>query len=798
MNIILKVIVIFGYNWYFKSTIHRKHHLKTMSEKNVSPNNSGFDLLIVESPAKAKAIQKYLAGMNIKVVASVGHIKELPKKSLGVELEKGFFEIELVTISGKEKIIKDIKALAKDAGKIYLGSDPDREGEAIAMHLRDEIKLKKNVFRVLFNEVTKDAIKKALVNAGQIDEKKYEAQKTRRILDRLVGYKISPLLWDKLGSGLSAGRVQSVALRLIVEREEEIKAFVPEKFFTITAKLKKDNITFESKYFGEKLDKKSELKDESIAKQIMADVFAKDFIVKNVDKKEKKQSPSAPFTTSRLQQEASNKLRFASKKTMEVAQRLYDGSISLGEKGNQGLITYMRTDSVRTEPAAIQGLRDYILATFGQAYLPTAPNTFKSKNQSAQDAHEAIRPTNLTLNPDSIRDNLSDDEYKLYSLIWNKFIASQMGQCLIDQTIVTFDVGDHFFRATGSVIKFEGFRAVYLDDEDKKKDDEESGALPKLDLEEALTPIEKPKLQEKFTQPPPRFTEATLIKFLEEKGIGRPSTYAAIITNITDRQYVLREDSKFKPSDVGNSLCFFLREHFPREMDITFTAKMEAQLDEIEEGTIAYIDVLKEFWSELAKTLGEKTKDLASIERVPGVGQKPRVQNLTGIHCKVCADGEYMIMKGKKGEFLSCNTYPACKSTQNFSKDKKGKIKLQEVEMHENPCPDCGKRLILREGKFGDFYACEGYPACKKTMPVTTEVECPDCKNGKFVKKTSIKNNSVFYGCSNYPTCKGIMNDKPLIESCLKCQHPVMGHHKEGKVVTHVCPKCKNVVEVKK
>ena len=756
-------------------------------------------LLIVESPAKAKTIQKYLAGTNITVMASVGHIKELPRNSLGVDVEKGF-KTEFVPIADKADVIKKIKKAAKEADYIYLGSDPDREGEAISFHVKELIKGKKNVFRVLFNEITKDAIKKALANPAQLDEKKYEAQKTRRILDRLVGYKISPLLWRKIGEGLSAGRVQSVALRLIVEKEEEILAFNPEKFFTIVAKLLKNNIEFETRYFGDNPDKKSELKDELLAKSIYSEVCeSKDFVVHSVVAKEKIQKTSPPFTTSRLQQESSNKLKFPSQKTMQIAQKLYEG-VALGVSGNQGLITYMRTDSVRTEPVALEALRQFIKEKYGDEYLSPEPVVHKKKKDlNTQDAHEAIRPTNLKNTPESIRKFLSEEEYKLYTLIWNKFVASQMNPAIIDQTIATFVVKDkHYFRSLGSVIRFAGFRIVYLDEEDKGKDEE--GALPKLEMKEFLNPIEPPKLSEKWTIPPPRYTEATLIKELEERGIGRPSTYSAIISNITNRKYVIKNDNKFQPTESGTNLCHVLIAHFPKEMEIQFTAKMEDDLDAIEEGTIEWLTVLDRFWKTFSETLTKADTEIKTTKE-----DKPRPidpKKATNIVCRKCGHGVYIRLKAKDGkrEFLGCSRYPECKATENF-KFVKNEVKIVEPEKkyRDAPCPTCGKKMIFKKFNQSAFWGCEGYPECKQTLPETaTGVRCPDCNKGEYCKFTAKKDGSVFYGCSNYQNgCKSATKLPPQHLSCPKCQHPVTGIEKAKDGNWIVCPKCKQYSEDK-
>lgn len=752
--------------------------------------NKKYKLLIVESPAKAKSIQGHLKDKNFKCIASKGHILELPKKDLGVDLES--FEISLVPIADKKDLISEIKKLAKDAEEIYLGPDPDREGGGIAAHLRDIVKTsKKPVHRVLFHEITKSAIEKALASPTTIDEKQYNAQKTRRILDRLVGYKISPILWEKLGPGLSAGRVQSSALRLIVDREKEIESFIPDRYFQITAKLKKDNIIFESKYFGESPEKKTDLKEEDLAKKVYNEILNKDFTAIKVESKEKKQNPSAPFTTSRLQQEASNKLKFPSKKTMEVAQRLYDGSISLGEKGGQGLITYMRTDSVRINQDFQEKTKQFIINKYGENFAPKDFNSFKSKNANSQDAHEAIRPTNLDHDPESIMEYLNDDEYALYRLIWNKFIASQMEAAVLDTTAVVFDVSGHFFKSNGSVIKFEGFRKVYLDEDEKKKDEDDNGALPLIKKGESISTIEKPKLSEKFTLPPPRYTEASLIKTLEELGIGRPSTYSAIISNISDRKYVEKNENKFLPTSLGLKLSDFLVTHFIRESDYEFTAKMESQLDEIESGELDYIKVLKEFWNGLSQTIEKKKVEIESIKKET-FSNRINDKNRTGISCE--CGGELIIKKGKTGEFLGCSGYPVCKNTKSFKKNKNGDIKIQEkkVDYYKDPCPDCGKKMRLIEGKFGKFYSCEGYrEGCKKTAPFTTNVACPDCNVGFFAKKKSVHTNKEFYGCSNYPNCKNIIYSEPIKKDCPKCKYSVISLKKINGKDELFCSKCK-------
>ena len=761
-----------------------------------------YNLVIVESPAKAKTIEKYL-GTDFKVMASMGHIMDLPPKDLGVDLNS--FDLTIVPIPGKEDKIKEIVQAAKLADKVFLASDPDREGEAISFHLQESIK-RKDAKRVLFNAITKPAILEAMKNPLDLNDQKYEAQKTRRILDRLVGYKISPILWDKLQRGLSAGRVQSVALRIIVEREAEIKNFVPEKWFQIVAKMHKSEMDFEAKYYGDGIDSKKELEDEVVVQKILEDIKDQDFIVKDVLRKEKKQNATPPFTTSRLQQEASHKLAFPSKKTMQVAQKLYEG-VDIKGKGRTGLITYMRTDSVRSEPIAIEEVRKLISEKYGPEYLPEAAVVHVKKKGDAkvQDAHEAIRPTNLDLPPESVRDSLDYDEFRLYSLIWNKFVASQMNPAILDQTTISFMVNGHCFKSSGSVVRFPGFKAVFSDSADEKKDKkgeeeekEQTPALPNVDMDEALKPVEPPKLLEKWTQPPPRFNEGSLVKELEEKGIGRPSTYAAIIANIIDKTYVKKEESRFIPTDLGISLCGMLVKNFPVQMDIGFTAKMEKQLDAIEDGEQDWKELLKEFWTNLAKTIEEVKVALPSIPR------EPRKVESTGIKCVKCETGTYVIKKGKDGEFLGCSNYPECKSTQKFKKSKKGEIQIVEPKRDyaDFPCPTCGKRMVLIKGSSGKFYGCEDYPTCKTTRPVPLDVTCNVCNEGKFIEKTS-KNGNKFYSCSRYPDCKNAIWDKPLAnDPCPKCNAPflVLKEKKDEKKKHKYkeCPNCKETYELDK
>lgn len=769
---------------------------KEDSEKEKVTGN--YDLVVVESPSKAKTIKKYL-GKGFQVVASNGHIKDLPKSKLGVDI-KDDFALDLVPITGKKDKIERIQELAKNANEIYLAPDMDREGEAIAFHLAEEIGKKKKIHRVVFNAVTKSAVKNAIEHPTELNQSMYDSQKTRRVLDRLVGYKISPILWDKVQRGISAGRVQSVALRVIVDREEEIKKFVSEKWFSIQGELEKKGINFEVRYYGEESSKKTELdgnEGEKLAKKVLADIKGKSLKVTAVTKKERRQNPTAPFTTSKLQQEAANKLGFTAKRTMMVAQMLYEG-VQLRDHGLQGLITYMRTDSVRTEPEAMKNVREFIKKKYGKDFLSAEEIVYKKKGTSkVQDAHEAIRPTNLEFTPDEVRGDLDPDQQKLYELIWNKFISSQMSPAVIDQTTVTFESAGHFFKSNGSIVKFPGFRTVYLDSlaekQNKKGDDAEeseepkTGLLPDISEGESFAQKKAIDMEEHWTSPPPRYNEASLVKALEEDGIGRPSTYAAIISNIQDRNYVEKIENRFIPTELGNVVCKMLVESFPDVMDIEFTAKVEELLDKIEEGDVSWKKVLREFWKGFELTL-EKAKDEMKNLKKQSIP--------TGVHCRKCADGEYQIKWGKNGQFLACSNYPDCNSTEDFKKSLDGKITIIEKEFAKEPCPTCGKRLAIKKGKYGKFLACEDYPQCATTLPFTLDVNCPECKVGKFAEKKS-RYGKLFYGCSNYPECNNAMWTKPFAFDCPSCGYPVMGEKftkKNGKQLE--CPKCRHRVDI--
>ena len=775
-----------------KKVTKKKTAKKKAAKKSTARRISGpYDLVVVESPHKAKTIRKYL-GRGFQVVASNGHIKDLPKSKLGVDTKKNF-AIDLVPIPSKRDKVERIQELAKRASQIYLAPDMDREGEAIAHHLAEEIGRKKKIHRIVFNAVTKSAIQEAISHPMTLRQEMYDSQKTRRILDRLVGYKISPILWDKVQRGISAGRVQSVALRLIVEREDEIKAFKSERWFSIEGIVEKRKIPFEIRYYGEQANKKTELTDEKLVKKIVKDVKGKTFTVTDVKKRERKQNPTPPFTTSKLQQEAAHKLGFTAKRTMTVAQKLYEG-VSLADHGMQGLITYMRTDSVRTAPEALSEVRRYIGQKYGKDYLPADAIVYKKKKGSGkvQDAHEAIRPTSLLYSPDEVRGDLDTDQEKLYRLIWNKFVSSQMAPAVIDQTTIMNECQGHFFNATGSVIKFPGFRAVYLEAvaeaRSRKGKDEEapsvgkSGVLPQVHTGETLKTKKDPSETEHWTSPPPRYNEASLVKDLEEKGIGRPSTYASIISNIQDRGYVEKIENRFLPTELGSVVCKMLIESFPDIMNIDFTAQIEQLLDQIEEGEATYKKILKTFWKSFEKTLEKAKEEMKNLKK----------QNIpTGLKCLKCKEGEYFIKWGRNGQFLACSLYPDCNGTQDFKKTLDGTIHVLPKNYFHDSCPECNKRMEVKTGRYGRFVRCEEYPNCETTLPYTLSTKCPDCKTGKFAEKKS-RYGKIFYGCTNYPDCSNTLWSRPFKHDCASCGYALMVYRetkREGKQLQ--CPKCK-------
>ncbi len=711
------------------------------------------NLLIVESPAKARTIKKYL-GPDFQIMASVGHVKDLPVKKMGVDIKNGF-KPEYVTIKGKGKVLKALKDAAKKAESIYLAPDPDREGEAIAWHIARELKKDKNkIFRVLFNELTPKAIRSAIASPQQLNEEKFEAQQARRILDRLVGYQLSPLLWTRVKRGLSAGRVQSVAVKMICDREREIQAFESREYWSLTAYLESEEPPpFKArfvKYEGKKLD----LENENQVRGIISEIEKKDFIVGNVVKKQKKKNPPPPYITSLLQQDAHRRLRFTAKKTMSIAQTLYEG-IELGERGQVGLITYMRTDSFRLSNDAVSEARDFIQQTFGKAYLPDKPNFFKSR-KGAQEAHEAIRPTSPELSPGFVRPFLNKDQFLLYDMIWKRFVACQMNPAILDQTQAEVGAGKALFSATGSVVVFNGFTVLYVNE---KTDSENEHSGGDKNGEENLPPLTKGQCLElkkleplqHFTQPPPRYTEATLIKALEENGIGRPSTYAAILANISGRDYVSIEKRRFKPTELGFLVTDLLSEGFPDILNTSFTAQMEDDLDRIERGEVQWNKVMSDFYTSFHKDLEKAEQEMK--------GEIP-----TDLRCPEC--GRPMVIKsGKNGVFLACSGYPECKNTANFARGENGKITVEEtpqLDRDEQPCEKCGRPMVVKKGKFGPFLACSGYPECKNTRDMNTKelnhqhtelstIQCKVC-NGRMVVRRGHAGQR-FLACENYPEC---------------------------------------------
>ena len=729
----------------------------------------GKSLIIVESPAKARTITKIL-GREFMVKASVGHIKDLPENRLGVDIKRNFTP-QYVIIKGKEKVIRELKALSRKAERIYLAPDPDREGEAIAWHIAEEVGDGKEIHRLLIHEVTPRGIREALKNPRELQESLYRAQQARRILDRLVGYKLSPLLWQKVKRGLSAGRVQSVALRLICEREKEIRDFVPQEYWSITAELRHPSSPspFEARLTRIQ-GKKAEIPDEGRAQAIISSLRGERFIVERVQRKERRRNPPPPFITSTLQQEASRRLRFSVKKTMTIAQQLYEG-VELGELGRVGLITYMRTDSVRIAPEAIEGVRKAIVRLFGEDYLPKGPNRFRSR-KGAQEAHEAIRPASFDLPPEKVKPHLSRDQFLLYKLIWDRFLACQMKEALIDQTTVEIKAGECLFTATGHLLKFPGFLIVY----EEKGEDEEEGILPPMKEGDELELIELVPKQH-FTQPPPRYTESSLVKELEEKGIGRPSTYATIITTLLERGYVELKDRKFHPTSLGLLVSELLVESFPAIMDVGFTARMEEKLDDIEAERVSWTEVLEEFYRSFSQDLQKAEREMREVrkERIP-----------TDIRCELCGS-PMEIRWGKYGEFLSCSAFPQCKNAKMFVRDEEGRIRIVKESTDER-CPKCGGPMVVKEGKFGRFLACERYPECDGTKPLGTGVKCPVEGCGGEIVERRTRKGRTFYGCSRYPECNFVLWQRPVPRPCPQCGSPyLLEARRRGKTLL-ICP----------
>ena len=802
-------------------------------------------LVIVESPAKAKTIQKYL-GKGFTVEASLGHVKDLPKSTLGVDTDNDF-ETEYVIIPGKEKVVARLKKLAIGMDTIYLAPDPDREGEAIAAHLAEELgdgakskkKKKKNengterIRRVTFNEITQRAVREAFEHPRDIDQNLVDAQQARRVLDRLVGYQVSPLLWDKVRRGLSAGRVQTVALRLIVEREREIKAFDKKEYWTIDAHLAGPKPpAFDARFLG-KGEEKIEVPNAEEAEKLRVALEHADWVVRTAEKKERRRNATPPFTTSKLQQDASRKLRFSVKRAMMIAQRLYEG-VELGEEGLVGLITYMRTDSTRVSNEALTEVRGYITSQYGPDYLPQTPNTYKEKKE-AQAAHEAIRPTSAMRHPDQVKQYLKEDEFKVYKLIWQRFVASQINPAVFDQTTVDIDAKSasetFWFRVTGSVMKFDGFLRVYEESKEGKdeEDEELKHKLPPLEAGQKLT-LKALKPEQHFTEPPPRYNEASLVKELEERGIGRPSTYSAILSTIQERQYVQKIGGKFSPTEIGLVVTDLLVENFPDIFDIQYTARLEEELDEIEEGKEGWKQALGDFYKKFEKDLRYAHKHMENIKRMekptdekcercgsplvikwgkhgsfyacssydkenpesctftkenpinlPDLDSADVQETTQEEYCENC--GRVMVLKrGRFGQFMACTGYPDCKTTRRLDQGKRvPDIPLEEL------CPKCGRNLMIRHGRYGEFTSCSGYPDCKYVKQNFIGVKCPLCKEGDLVEKKARKGNT-FYGCGNYPKCKFTAANKPVAEKCPSCgnEYLVEKFLKAGPVIA--CP----------
>ncbi len=788
-------------------TAKKKAKGKSSRSKKAKTDATGSKLLIVESPAKARTVGRYLDDSYV-VKASVGHVCDLPKRELGVDIENGF-EPHYVTIRGKGKVIKELKQAAKGADIVFLATDPDREGEAIAYHVADQLgyrsKNGRRFKRVLFEEITPEGVAQGLESPGEIDFRKVDAQQARRILDRLVGYKASPFLWKPIRPGLSAGRVQTVTLRLIWEREEAIRRFESREYWTIEALLEKDATRFTAKLHH--LDgKKPEIPDEAAANAILEAVKDVPFEIARVRRKERRKHPAPPFTTSTLQQEAAKRLRFSAKRTMRIAQQLYEGV----EVGGQaiGLITYMRTDSTRIAASAAHSARSYIESEFDSSYLPKSARLFSGKQQKgAQEAHEAIRPTSLHRTPESLKKDLDRDQLKLYTVVWLRFVASQMAAAVYDTTTVDFDITgadrhDYVFRVTGSVLKFDGFMRLYREEheegEGRRLDD--LAPLPQLSEGEVVDVVDLGKTQH-FTEPPPRFSEASLVKELEKLGIGRPSTYAQILSTLLERTYVELDKRRFSPTPLGETVVQVLIRVFPDTFDIGFTSHLEDDLDRIEEGELEWHQVLGEFYGPFSQRLKEGEarseeiiKEIVQADdavcdlcgapmvvkwnrygRFLGCSSYPDCRNTKPIDqppdvdlgdekCPQCS-GELVVKSGRYGPFVACSSYPDCRFTRP--------VDGQQTEVPPDAkCPKCGSAIAVKTGRYGEFLACTAYPECKHTQPITLNLKCPDCEEGDVVKRRT-RRGRFFYGCTRYPECEWSTWDTPTEASCPECESTV-------------------------
>ncbi len=767
---------------------------------------TGKSLLIVESPAKAKTINKYL-GKDFIVHASVGHIKNLPKSTLGVDVEQGYVPT-FETIGGKEEVIEKLRTAAASSSAVYIATDPDREGEAIAADIAEEIATDgKKIYRVLFHEITEHGIEEAMKQPKKIDRHLVASQRARRVMDRIVGYKVSPFVWKTMFYGLSAGRVQSVALRLICEREAAIAAFVPTQYWSIIGEFKtdrgdpfyakliridgkdlivpsKENLAeIEHKHIA---DRYTSIASEQEVARYSEDIRKQTYRISDLQKRESRRNPLAPFITSTLQQEASRKLRLSASRTMKLAQKLYEG-IEMGSEGSIGLITYMRTDSTRLSDEAVRAVREYIFANYGKEYLPKHPVAYK-KRKTSQDAHEAIRPTSVKYEPKAVRKYLDKDLYRLYELIWNRFVACQMEAAVLETTTVTVEGGPYLFRASSSRYIFRGFLQVYDDtlNGEGEKPDEDDPEVRDERLPEGLAPGQHAALlglvpHRHETSPPPRYTESSLVKTLEALGIGRPSTYAMIVSTIMDRKYVEQRDRKLYALQLGMEVNKLLTTYFAHIFNVKFTAKMEEELDTIASGKSDYRSVLDDFYLPFRETLEKASKKTAAI--------KKSLQEETDERCELC--GKPMIIKwGRNGKFMACSGYPQCKNTKPLPEDQ---AKVQHLAGLK--CDLCGGDMLVRTSRFGTFLGCSNYPKCKNTRPISMGIKCPKCKEGDLIERKT-KRKRTFYGCSRYPECDFASWDKPSDQPCETCGAPFMVikySQKRGEYLK--CPSCKSEVE---
>ncbi len=753
-------------------------------------------LVVVESPAKAKTINKFL-GKKFRVMASMGHVRDLPQKELGIDVENGF-KPTYRTIRGRDKFVKELRSAARSAGQLILATDPDREGEAIAWHVAEALKRGGDAQRVMFNEITERAVREAVANPSRIDSRKVDAQQARRVLDRLVGYKVSPLLWKTVHGGLSAGRVQSVALRLICEREAAIVAFVPKEYWTVDVKLKReDTVPFKARLFRHKGEKR-EIKNRNEVDAILSDLrelsadpgeipadanalnesIGSGYRIADVKRREQRRNPAPPFITSTLQQEASRRLRFTARKTMQVAQQLYEGVEVGGETTDAaettGLITYMRTDSTRLANEAVSAARDYIRQRFGKAYLPPRARSYR-KGQGAQDAHEAIRPTGIEFSPEAVKENLTTDQARLYRLIWDRFIACQMAPAVYNRTTVDIRAGEYELRATGSELKFAGFTALYTEGTDEEKEENQTRLPEGLNKGDSLMMMALLPEQH-FTKPPPRFSEATLVKELESREIGRPSTYAQIISTLQDRDYTEKNGGRFAPTDLGRTVNDILAQAFPDVFNVDFTARMEDELDQVENGEVGWVKVVEDFYGPFSRDLDRAEGQRRQL--------KASLQEKTDRICEKCGN-VFVIKWGRNGRFLACSGFPECRNTHP--------LEAPEQEPSGEVCEKCGSEMAIRTGRNGRFLACSAYPECRNTRSISTGVPCTQKDCDGQLKERSSRRGRTFFSCGNFPKCTYASWDRPLNLPCPVCEGPFLAEHTGRNGRTSVrCLKCRH------